>query len=179
MEWNMAKKEIKEVEIKSNLELPYMLIDIKEGNEQFTLYFKSFDEHQSVYSINAGGVTGVFEVAYSCLGMDCRFECDITMGNLYSFYLQLENVYECLPGIVPFATLENYGSLEHTNLTFKFDKLGHVKVNGRFMNKEAHYNSGIVFDVSIDAFYNITYIINSLKYFFEEIKRIQGHSNFY
>lgn len=172
-------KDFKDVEIKSNLELPYRLIYIKEGSTEFGLYFKSFDEHQSEYSINAGGVTGTFEVAYSCLGMDCRFECDITMGNLYSFYLQLENVYECLPRVVPIATLENYGSLERTNLTFKLDKKGHVQVNGRFMNKDANYSSGIQFDVSMDAFYNITYIINALKRFFEELKRIQGHSNFY
>ena len=172
-------KDIKEAEIKSDLELPYTLIYIKEGSTQFGLYFKSFDEKQSEHSINVGGVTGTFEIAYSCLGMDCRFECDITMGNLYSFYLQLENVYECLPGVVPIATLENYGSLERTNLTFKFDKKGHVQVSGRFMNKDAHYGSGILFDVSMDAFYNVTYIINSLKRFFEELKRIQGHSKFY
>lgn len=172
-------KDFKEVEIKSNLELPYTLICIKEGSTQFGLYFKSFDEHQNEYTINAGGVTGTFEIAYSCLGMDCRFECDITMGNLYSFYLQLENVYECLPGIVPIATLENYGSLERSNLTFTFDKKGHVQVNGRFMNKDTQYCSGILFDVSMDAFYNITNMINALKYFFEELKRIQGHSNFY
>ena len=169
----------KEIEIKSDLELPYELIYIKEGNKQFGLYFKSFDKHQSEYSISVGGVTGTFEVAYSCLGMDCRFECDITMGNLYSFYLQLENVYECLPGIVPIATLENYGSLDRTNLTFKFDKMGHVQINGRFMNKDAHYNSGILFDISMDAFYNITYMIKTLKTFFDELKRIQGHSTFY
>ena len=172
-------KDFKEVDIKSNLELPYTLICIKEGSTQFDLYFKAFDEHQNEYTINAGGVTGTFEIAYSCLGMDCRFECDITMGNLYSFYLQLENVYECLPGIVPIATLENYGSLERSNLTFTFDKKGHVQVNGRFMNKDTQYSSGILFDVTMDAFYNITYIINTLKSFFEELKRIQGHSNFY
>ena len=172
-------KEFKTVEIKRNLELPYELIRINEGSGQFGLYFKSFDENQSEYSISAGGVTGKFEVEYNCLGMDCKFECDITMGNLYSFYLQLENVYECLPGIVPIATLENYGSLDRSNLTFKFDKMGHVQVNGRFMNKDAHYSSGILFDVTMDAFYNITYIINTLKSFFEELKRIQGHSNFY
>ena len=72
-------KEYKTVEIKSNLELPYELIRINEGSEQFGLYFKAFDEHQSDYSISAGGVTGVFEVAYSCLGMDiCFILCRIT-----------------------------------------------------------------------------------------------------
>lgn len=37
----------------------------------------------------------------------------------------------------------------------------------------------IPLDVSMDAFYNITHMINALKDFFEELKRIQGHSNFY
>ena len=59
------------------------------------------------------------------------------------------------------------------------ETLASVPVNGRFMNKDAHYGSGILFDVTMDAFYNITYIINILKRFFEELKRIQGHSNFY
>ena len=54
-------KDFKEVEIKSNLELPYTLICFKEGSTQFDLYFKSFDEHQNEYTINAGGVTGTFE----------------------------------------------------------------------------------------------------------------------
>ena len=52
---------------------------------------------------------------------------------LDSFYLQLENVYECFPGVNPIATLENYGSLERSNLTFKSDKMGYVQVNGWFM----------------------------------------------
>lgn len=56
---------------------------------------------------------------------------------------------ECFPGVNPIATLENYGSLERSNLTFKFDKMGHVQVNGWFMNKDAHYSSGILFDVKI------------------------------
>lgn len=48
-------------------------------------------------SVQKGGLNGQFEVSYSCSGIDSRFECDITIGNLYSFYLQLDNAYEFFP----------------------------------------------------------------------------------
>ena len=41
----------KEIEIESTLELPHKLIDIQDDNEQFILYFKSFDKNQTDYSI--------------------------------------------------------------------------------------------------------------------------------
>ena len=103
----------------------------------------------------------------------------ITIGNLYYFYIELENVYECLPGIEPVAVLKNYGeTLNRTNMTFTFDKLGHCNVNGCFKNASDGYNSGIIFELQIDMSY-IYDILTSLEIFFDELKRIQGHSNFY
>jgi len=169
----------KTIEIESNLELPYNLIDIRDGEKQFIFSFKCFDDNQTEYSIQAGGVTGKFEVTYKCSGIDSKFECDITIGNLYYFYIELENVYECLPGIEPVAVLKNYGeTLNRTNMTFTFDKLGHCKVDCCFKNASDRYNSGIFFELQIDMSY-IYDILNSLEKFFDELKQIQGHSKFY
>ena len=167
-----------EIEINSTLVLPYNLIDIGDSGERFVLAFKCFDQKQTDYSIQAGGVTGQFEIAYKCAGIDSRFDIDITIGNLYYFYIELENVYECLPGIDPVAVLKNYGTLNRTDLTFRFDRSGHILVSGCFKNKHHNYTSGVIFDIQIDTSY-IYDILHSLKSFFGELKRIQGHSNFY
>ncbi len=169
----------KEIEIESTLELPYKLIDIQDDNEQFILYFKSFDKNQTDYSIKTKGITGKFEIKYECCGIDSQFEIDITIGNLYYFYIELENSYECLPGSEPIAVLNNYGeTLNQTNMTFRFDKLGHFIVSGYFKNKNNMYKSGIIFDIEVDTVF-IYDILRSLKRFFDELRRIQGHSNFF
>ena len=167
------------VRIDSNLELPYKLIDIHEAGEQFTLSFKEFDPDQSDYSIKRGGLIGTFEVTYNCGGINSQFVCDMTIGNLFAFYVQLENCHECLPGTKPIAVLEDYGSDKHTNMTFNFAKKDRVVISGSFLNGYTIYRSGIQFEMEIDTFYVISEILNSLEIFFSEIKRIQGHSTFY
>lgn len=168
----------KKIEIENTLELPYKLIDIKNGSEHLRLAFKCFDDNQTDYSIQAGGVTGEFVVSYKGRGIDSLFECDITIGNLYDFYIELKNIYENLPGIEPFAVLKNHGTLNRTDITFRFDKLGHCFVSGYFKNKSNGYKSGIIFDIQIEL-PNIYDLLHSLEKFFNELKRIQGHSNFY
>ena len=165
-------------DINSILKLPYKLIDISDGTERFVLSFKEFDKGQTGHSIKKGGVTGSFEVTYRCSGIDSRFECDVTVGNLYYFYIELENVYECLPGTEPAAVLTNYGTTDRTDMTFRFDGAGHCQVSGRFMDKENGYKSGVIFDICMDVSY-IYDILGSLKEFFDELKRIQGHGSFY
>ena len=168
----------RKIEIDSILELPYKLIDIGDSDEQFVLAFKCFEENQTDYSIQTGGATGNFEITYKCSGIDSQFEIDITIGNLYYFYNELKNIYECLLGIDSVAVLKNYGTLNRTDMTFKFDKLGHIIVSGSFKNKSNNYKCGVAFDMQIDTSY-IYDILHSLKYFFDELKRIQGHSKFY
>ena len=165
--------------INSNLEIPYKLIDVQEGGEQFTLFFKCFDSDQTKYSVEMGGLTGQFEVTYNCCGISSKFDCDMTIGNLYAFYMQLENAYECLPGIDPVAVLENYGSDMRSCMTFTFDKKERVVISGHFMDKVTSYKSGIMFEMEIDTFYVISEILKSLECFFSELKRIQGHNTFY
>ena len=169
----------KTVIIDSNLELPYKLIDIHEDGEQFALSFKEFDSGQSDYSIERGGLTGKFEVTYNCCGINSQFECDMTIGNLFDFYIQLENSHECLSGTDSIAVLEDYGSDKRTNMTFNFLNNNRVVISGNFLNSNTLYKSGIQFEMEIDTFYVISETLNSLEYFFNELKRIQGHSTFY
>lgn len=169
----------KEIEIESVLSFPYKLIDIEKDKELFVFAFKNFDEKQSDYSIQAGGVTGKFEVTYRCCGIESQFECDITIGNVYDFYIELCDAYEIQFGKVTTASMKNNGNiLKRTNLVFNFDNSGHCIISGYFKNKDNLYKSGIEFEIEIDQTY-IPEILVSLEKFFEELKRIQGHSTFY
>ena len=162
----------------NEFELPYKLIDIGMEEEHFTLSFTKFKPHQDSYSIKRGGIAGDFEVSYKCNGIESRFECDLTTGNLYSFYVELDNSYECLPGSEPVAILANNASPERTSMTFRFDKMGHFFVKGCFKAKENGYKSGIIFDMEMDTVF-IYDILDSLKKFFNELEKIQGHRNFF
>ncbi len=169
----------KAIEIESRLELPYAVIDIRNGEEQFILSFSSFDEDQTEHSLQAGGVTGRFDVTYKCRGTDCHFECDLTTGNLYCFYLELDDALDGLPGTKPIAILENYGgSQERTKIVFSHDKTGHWFVSGNIRNKGNNFRSGIFFDIPVDVSI-VSETMVSLKRLFDELERIQGHRNFF
>ena len=170
----------KEADIETTLELPYTLIDIGEDEERFVFAFRRFDENQTDYSIQAGGLTGKFEVMYRCKGMESRFECDITVGNVYELFVALDNAYEGFSGKLPSVVLHNYGNAPYrTEMTFKFEKTGHFIFSGRFMNKSNEYRSGIIIDsIKSDSVFLSDILKNSEK-FFAELSRIQGHRNFY
>lgn len=152
-------------------ELPYKLIDIDMGDECFSLAFIKFDY------IKHNVVTGDFEIAYKCNGIESKFECDMTIGNLYCFFISLDNAYDiqsCKNNVV---TIENYGSSKRSVLTIKFDN-GHYFVSGYFKNKNNLYNSSISFNFEI-FLTDIVEILISLDNFFREIRKIQGNNNFY
>lgn len=165
-------------EISSTLELPYNIIDLGDSDERFVLAFTGFDENLTEHSIQTGGLSGKFEVTYRCSGADCRFECDITIGNLYYLYLELDDAFESMPPADPAASLKNSPPSAHTDITFRFDRAGHCNVTGCVRNKNTDYRSGIVFDIKSDNCY-ITETLVSLKKFLDEMKRIQGNSNFF
>ena len=166
----------REIIINSKLELPYRLIDIEEADENFIFQFNEFDDKQTDYSIRTGGVTGKFGIVYSGKGMECSFDCDITVGNVYDFYISLENAYEYIKG--GRAMLSNYGSLNRTNLSVAFDGKGHCEVTGKFLNKDNFYKSGISFSFSLDQTH-ISDILLKMDTFFKELYRIQGHHRYY
>lgn len=164
--------------IESTIKLPYNVIDLDTGNEHFILQFYSFDD-QSDHSIKIGGVTGKFSIKYQSKGINCNFRCDTTVGNVYVFYMALDNAYDILSGKNAVAILKNYGeTLKSTELVFTFDKFGHCIVDGNFKNKDNQYKNGINFSFELDQIY-ITDILNSMEIFFQELRRIQGHGNFY
>lgn len=162
--------------IETKLEFPYVLIDISEWDEHFIFQFNEFDSNQTDYYIRTGGVSGNFGIVYSGKGMECSFECDITIGNVYDFYIALENAYEYIKGGK--AVLANYGSLNRSNLSVAFDGKGHCEVTGKFLNKDNFYKSGINFSFSLDQTH-INDILIKMEIFFKELRRIQGNNIYY
>ena len=163
--------------IDTALQLPCDIIDLKSASdEHFVFRFLKFDEKQTDYSVQKGGVTGQFGIEYHGRGMDCAFSCDITMGNVYDFFHALDDSYDGMDSGGP-VTLCNYGADERTLLRFSFPKPGRIRLDGKFMNKDDQYQSGIVFGFDIDQSY-IPDIINAAQTFFDEIHRIQGHYTF-
>ena len=58
----------KTIKVESNLELPYNLIDIQDGEKRFIFSFKCFDDNQTEYSIQAGGVRNCAKINQSYKG---------------------------------------------------------------------------------------------------------------
>lgn len=164
-----------ENKIESTLKLPYDLIDINTGNERFIFRFKAFDDNRSAHSIQKSGITGRFNVIYQSRGMDCDFECDVTVGNVYAFFISLDSAYDIMSGRNAVASLEGSG---RTELTVRYDNKGYCFTKGHFRNKENRYQSGISFSFETDPSY-IAAAVFSMNDFFNELIRIQGHSNFY
>ena len=99
------------------------------------------------------------------------------MGDLYCFYIELDNVYDGLPGTKPVAILEsNAETQERTKMTFRPDN-GMFVINGLFRNRDNCYKSGIIFDMEIDTVFVVEMLV-TLENFFKELEEIQGHRNF-
>lgn len=163
--------------IETALELPFSLIDLHVQNERFQFQFLQFHEEQTEESIRMGGVTGEFGIVYEGAGMHCAFRCDITVGNVYDFYLALNDAYQALDGRT--AVLKNYGDLlNRTRLAVRFDRHGHCTLEGMIQNKENHYRSGVIVSLQTDQT-GLSASLRAMRTFFGELQRIQGHSNFY
>ncbi|MCH5349993.1 MAG: hypothetical protein J1E40_11765 [Oscillospiraceae bacterium] len=164
--------------IESAIELPYDLIDINTGSEHFIFQFISFDDNQTDRSIEMGGVTGKFGIIYQSKGIDCNFECDISVGNVYTFYYSLDTAYDIMSGRNAVSVLSDYGdTLNRTNLTITFDNKGRCLMDGYFKNKDDLYKSSIAFSFKIEHT-DISDMLISMDKFFHELIRVQGHNNF-
>lgn len=160
------------------MELPYPLIDLRMGDEHFVFQCTALG-NQTAREIEAGGVSCEFGIQYQCSGMGCAFRCDITVGNVYEFYLSLDTAYDILFGRNASAVLKNYGDiLNRTKLTVTFDKRGHCRMKGHFQNADNHYQSGINISFEIDQSY-ISDMVCAMTRFFEELASIQGNWIFY
>ena len=156
----------------SDLSLPFRLIEINTGNEFFELECKELKLFGSEESLS-----GTFEVIYKCSGMDCHFECDITIGNVYYFYLELDTAYDIMFSKNSKVVLSDYNN-DRTSIVFQFDDKCRCKAFGKIKNKSDQYRSGIKFTMNVEQS-EICDALVSLDKFFRELKRVKGNMDFF
>ena len=159
------------------IKLPCTMIDIGDSDESFKLFFDRFDEGQSEHSIRNNGLSGIFKAEYKSRGMDCCFDIDLTIGNLYYFNYDLDTAWDIHYGRNSKAVLRNYGDICRSELVFSFDESGRCTVSGKFMNSECGFKNGISFEKEIDRS-QITDQTVSMTSFFDKLAEIQGNRNF-
>ena len=128
----------------NGLSLPFRLIELNSGEQLFALECKEIRTLGSKEELS-----GTFEVIYKCNGMDCHFECDITIGNIYYFYLELDTAYDILFSKNAKAVLNDYNN-DRTNIVFEFDDKCRCKAHGTIKNRSDQYRSSIEFTMSAD-----------------------------
>ncbi|SEK64469.1 hypothetical protein [Ruminococcus albus] len=161
------------------IELPCTLIDIGEKDERFTLIFDRFDEGLTEHSVKSHGLSGIFKAVYKCRGMDCCFDIDLTIGNLYYFSYDLDTAWDIYFGRNSKAVLRSYGEPPFgSELIFAFNEIGKCTVSGHFMNSEYGFRNGISFEMAADNSVISSQIV-AMKNFFDKLDEIQGNKNFY
>ncbi|MBR1530147.1 MAG: hypothetical protein IJ642_12745 [Oscillospiraceae bacterium] len=151
------------------MQLPYALITLSDDHRKFIFQCLSID-YNTMYV--------KFGIIYRSPEVNAKFSCDITIGNVYDFYVSLDMAYDLLDGTETKAVLETYGSLDRTEFSVEFDRKGHCTLKSRFLSRESHYQNGINFQMKLDQ----SYLIDSMKAmsrFFKELSEIQGNSVFY
>lgn len=81
----------------------------------------------------------------------------ISTGNIYNFFLQLEQCYKTLKGT---ATLESYEN--NLLITLDFDGLGHVRITGKF-NEYHHSLNKLDFEMKTDQTFLTDTLISLTK----------------
>ncbi|MBO4865274.1 MAG: hypothetical protein J5582_01705 [Ruminococcus sp.] len=161
------------------IELPCTLIDIGDRDERFTLIFDRFDEGLTEHSVKSHGLSGRFKAVYKCRGMDCCFDIDLTIGNLYYFSYDLDTAWDINFGRNSNAVLRSYGEPPfRSELVFAFDDSGKCTVSGQFRTSENRFRSGISFEMEADRSV-ISSQIAAMEKFFDKLSEIQGSKNFY
>ena len=164
------------MKIKSELMLPYDIIDIRKGTLydgdviEFKMRLCKIPQEQTKESIQMGGVDASFNIVLKTTNIKANIVVDTTVGNMYEFYKELLLAYEKLNGK---AILKNYGN-SRCNLVVTFNKYGHCNVNG-FINDVSL--NGINVNIDIDQSYCYQWL-NNFKIVFNELERIQGDDNF-
>lgn len=163
-------------EIKSELSLPYDIIEINKGNWhegnviEFKIRLYEIPQNQTEESIKYGGIDANFDMVLNTGNIKANIFIDTTVGNMYKFYKELSTSFEKLDGK---AVLKNYGN-SRCNLVVKFSKNGHCNVSG-FVNDESL--NGVNVDIDIDQSYCYQWLKN-FKMVFDELERIQGDGKF-
>lgn len=164
--------------IENAMELPFDLIALNLHGEHFAFRFEKFDADQTDYTVQMGGLTGSFSVRYSCKGIESCFECDVTIGNVYDFYVSLNKAYGAMTDGEASAVLKNYGETKNrTLLEIKSDSKGHCLLVGSFLNKYTYYKSGINLSFEFDQSY-ISEILAAFEVFFDKLISLQDSNYF-
>ena len=170
----MSKYNIKE--IKSELILPYDIINIRKGTLydgniiEFKIRLCEIPQNQTKESIKMGGVDASFDIVLETTNIKANIVVDITVGNMYEFYKDLLNAYEKLNGK---AILKNYEN-SRCNLVVTFNEKGYCNVNG-FVNDISL--NGVNVNIDIDQSYCYEWLEN-FKTVFKELERIQGDDKY-
>ena len=163
----------KNIEIKTELELPYKIIDLKYNSGTFCFYFSGFDEGQTDYSVKMGGITGKFGIELHEKDFDTNFICDTTVENVFYFYRDFKKCYETLSSE---AVLSDYSN-KHTNIAFAFDKFGHCNINGFARNIYSGLNIALQFKIKTDQSF-IPAVLDRISVMFDEFARLQGNTTY-
>lgn len=162
------------IEIHSEITCPFKLMDFHFETFSFEFLFKEFDKEQSDYAIEHGGVTGIFSVAFNEEGLNVQFPCDVTVGNVYSFFVQLKECYGSMNGAV---VLEDY-SKERVHMEVIFYNSGQCEVDIEVANYSSYNSCGkIKVNFQCDQSYWRN-IIDNFNIFFTELARLQGYYDF-
>lgn len=80
------------IEIKTNLEVPYKLIHIHQNLDDkflsslFEFRMRYIDENQTEESVKYGGITAGFDVILDSPSIKANIISRVTVGNVYKFY---------------------------------------------------------------------------------------------
>ena len=148
--------------------VPFRLFEINTGTVYFAFELKSLDNNTSDQSLKPG----IFECIYRCPGMDCRFPCDLSIENLYYFYLSLDTAYDIEFSKNTKAVLDA-DNKESTHIEFAFDDKCRCTVSGRIQNKAIAYPSGITVSFPVEQS-DVCDVLTSLESFFRAWKQLQG-----
>ena len=153
------------------MELPYCVFDVSSQTGKFVLSITSVDmgAHET---LERGGLTADFNAKIEVKGITADIKCWLTIGNLYSFYSELQNCYSTLVG----TAVLRYYSEDLTNISVDFSRTGLCEIYG-VVKDSAYSKNGVMFGVECDQTY-ITPNIKKLKMLFDELAIVQGFFDF-
>ena len=81
------------------MELPYCVFDVSSQTGKFVLSITSVDIG-APETLERCGLTADFNAKIEVKGITADIKCWLTIGNLYSFYSELQNCYSTLIGCI-------------------------------------------------------------------------------
>lgn len=153
--------------IKDTLPLPYNIIDAG----AFKLNYVGLKSGQSEELVHDYGVMGDFSIElYDEKGIEISEVCDATVGEVYSFYKELEEMMKDIKGSATFFGFD-------INIVFTAKRTGIIEVEGVY----TPYYRGIVTELKFRFETEPTVIDNSLKRFktlYGSLAELQGGYDF-